>query len=717
MRAILIGFALATASLLVAPTPARAQIAAAIGKPLPSPDLPTGTIAVRVIAGSPTVPVVGTEVTLTVNGEPRAARTDAAGRAQFPGLTVGATVVASVKDEEGKDVTSDSFQVPDENGARVMITTKPFQPLGGGAAPFAGGQGMPQPRQLSGQPRPEAKDPPGTITVLVVFDELKDIEPSVPVTLVGYQWDGRITTQVVQTGKDGRAQFVDLDRSGGTAYYAMAQLARNGAWDRVTSMPIQLEPSVGVRLILSGEKRASTAPPVDDLSRFEQQNDVGAGKVRVSLRGLAVSANQIELVDADSGTVVAHALPEKAAADVSNVELGAEYKDRGDEPPGTFDITVHGGPRGTDQPMKDIEVRVSKASENPDAEAPIATSKTNESGKAHFDLGPGQYQVTLIIGNAPRTSQPFDLSKAGSEFSIKAQWDAFQRLQAVFDVAPQAHQTLFARTLGKGGKDDIYRSLPFQPVTDRGTTVSILIAPHVLFHFRMVSEVEDNLLAVRGLFEIENATWAPYKATADGLVIPLPKHFKGALVAENEAQIASVDANAGFRILKPLPPLRTEFHGGFSLPVDGGKLDWSLDLPYGAFQSNIRIVPFPGLHVSLPKNVKGGLVNLEDGQEVYEIPNISIDEGHSMNFSIEGLPSVPMWRIWVPRLFGGLVVMLIVGGVVIALVMRPRGAGGHDPTRATRRARLLDELVALDKAGGNKKRRDALVSELESLWD
>ena len=79
--------------------PAAAQMAAALGKPLPSPDLPVGTVSVRIVAGSAASPVVGTDVTLVVNDTPRVARTDSAGRATFGGLPAGAKVIAHVTDE------------------------------------------------------------------------------------------------------------------------------------------------------------------------------------------------------------------------------------------------------------------------------------------------------------------------------------------------------------------------------------------------------------------------------------------------------------------------------------------------------------------------------------------------------------------------------------------------------------------------------------------
>src|SRR5262245_2163669 len=92
-------------AIALAAAPAAAQPAAAIGHPLPAQELATGTVSVRVIAGSPTKNVIGVDVTLDVNGTPRQARTDAGGRAIFKDLPAGATVQAKIVDEDKKEVT------------------------------------------------------------------------------------------------------------------------------------------------------------------------------------------------------------------------------------------------------------------------------------------------------------------------------------------------------------------------------------------------------------------------------------------------------------------------------------------------------------------------------------------------------------------------------------------------------------------------------------
>jgi hypothetical protein len=290
-------------------TTAFAQVPGALGQPLPAPDLPAGTVSVKVIAGKVSEPVTGVDVTLIVNGTPREARTDSAGRAMFPNLPAGAKIQAKVQDEEKKDVVSDEFPLSDAGGQRLLLSTRPFVPMGGtGGAPFAGGAagggGMPEPRQLSGEPRPEATDQPGTYTVRLTYDDLQDKTPPVGVSvfLVGYNADDSIKTFEAKTDANGRATFGDLDRTGATSYFAMAQLVRGeGAdqkVDRLVSTPAVLDTRSGVRLILSSAKRDSTDPAIDDLVKIDKQDGAPAepGKLHVVMVGVPEEGGTIELL-------------------------------------------------------------------------------------------------------------------------------------------------------------------------------------------------------------------------------------------------------------------------------------------------------------------------------------------------------------------------------------------------------------------------------------
>src|SRR5437868_1943319 len=94
-------------------------------------------------------------------------------------------------------------------GAVVTATPAEAQPAAAGCAAFAGGAGMPNPRQLSGEPRAEQSDPSGMITVRVTYDDFKDSPEGVSVVLVGYNADDTTSYQVMTTDKSGRVQFAD----------------------------------------------------------------------------------------------------------------------------------------------------------------------------------------------------------------------------------------------------------------------------------------------------------------------------------------------------------------------------------------------------------------------------------------------------------------------------------------------------------------------------
>lgn len=713
--ALTLGLGLGITSVALTAQPAAAQPAAALGKPLPSADLPVGTVSVRIVAGSTSSPVVGTDVTLVVNNTPRSARTDAEGRAKFAGLPVGATIIAKVLDEDKAEHASEQFVVPDAGGMRVMITTKPWQAGAGGGAPFAGGAGMPNPRQLSGEPRPEQGDPPGTITVRVAYDDFQDTPEGVPVVLVGYVADDTTTYQVVATDKTGRAQFTDLDRSGGTSYFAMTLLPRAGAVDRLMSLPVVLESQVGVRMVLSSEKRDSKAPVIDDLGRNDPQVPTPAGKVRVVLQGIADPKAAVTLVDASTKKLIAQAKPEDAGPDPSRVQAGDQFDADPKLPAGTLDVQVVGGPGQTEEPLPNIAVRVI-AADAKDATGALASATTAD-GSVRMALQVAEHggpqKAVLTINGRQFVSRPFDLTKSGGKLLIRAHWDGTSQLEAVFDVATTPGQVVYAECSSRGQH---YRSMPLQLLEGTGSKITVFLYPRVMFQFELQASVEDQLLAVRGRFEILNNSWAPYRAGPDGLLVPLPRSFKGGVVAETDQNEVAVAAGEGFRLIRPIPPGGRPFHAGFSLPVEDSHVAWALDLPLGAYQSRLLIEQVPGMTVRPQGNMQGETRTVPQGT-FYVIQPITILPKQSMAMAIDGLPSPPVWRRWVPRVVGVLVVGVMLAGIGFALIRKPpAGAAGATAAREARRQRLLDELVALERTGENPKRREQLLGELEQLW-
>lgn len=112
-------------------TPLHAQMSGAqmpdpkriSGVPLPVPDVPVGTVTVRVVRGQIANILRGQTVELTGAGAPpttQMAKTDEAGRATFSDLHPGSRVKASVS-VDGKRIESQEFAVPAAGGIRLML--------------------------------------------------------------------------------------------------------------------------------------------------------------------------------------------------------------------------------------------------------------------------------------------------------------------------------------------------------------------------------------------------------------------------------------------------------------------------------------------------------------------------------------------------------------------------------------------------------------------
>jgi len=111
-------------------TPARAQMppaehASGASAPLFVPDLPVGTVAVRVARPNLAEAVTGVEVTgqwTTADGKQKSAvaKTGSDGRAVFSGIPAGSSFTAKAA-VEGQDLVTEPFVVPDEGGIRLLM--------------------------------------------------------------------------------------------------------------------------------------------------------------------------------------------------------------------------------------------------------------------------------------------------------------------------------------------------------------------------------------------------------------------------------------------------------------------------------------------------------------------------------------------------------------------------------------------------------------------
>ncbi len=724
------GFVAALLAMCFLTTTSYAQPAFAIGKPLPDGNTPTGTVIVRVIAGSSSTPEVGADVTLDVNGTPRQARTDASGRATFAGLPAGATVVAKILDADKKEISSEPFPVPAQGGTRVMLTTKPM--TGGTMAPASAGPmgGMPEARVISGQPRPDGGELPGVYSVRVTYNNLvmgpngpSDPDPpaGAVVHLVGYAADDSITVQTKTVDESGVAKFEGLDQSGGTSYFAMSSLKRGDIVDRMVSVTVVLDGQSGVRVVLSGEKRDSTKPAVDDYEKLVPRDGrrTEEGKVRISLDGVAQLGMDVTLFDAKTRAKISSGKTQQGAPDPTQIRGGANFSERKDLPAGTVEISVVGGVGDAMDPMEDVAIQLIIPEE---AQTPIigaagvtdATGKTKVAVPAGFAFPDKGVVAKVTINGKEMFSSPMDLSTTGGLLELAANWPKTGKPEVMLD-ATTSGLVAYAETTFSG---TVFRSLPFEILPGTGMAANIYVYPRTLFTFDTHAFVEDQLLAVQGTFEITNYSWAPYRATNDGLLIKLPARYKGAVIAPQDQKEVAVDTAQGFRILRPIPPGGRKFRAGFSMPIENGTVSWKFDLPLGAWNSAMRIRQTPGMSVKLPAGIAGSTQTATTGEPWFIMENLTIERKQPFIMTISGFPAEPQWKIWVPRIVGITVLFMVLGGLGYALVIARRETPAAETS--ARREKLMTELVELEKRGiatsKDRQRREQLIDELERSW-
>jgi hypothetical protein len=148
-------FAASTLVALLLAVPAAAQMPdprIMSGQIIPSPELPAGTVTVRVIRQTIMNVAPGVDVELHGAGDVRHATTGPEGRAEFTGLPAGAHVHA-VAVVDGERLRSIEFDVPAAGGVRTMLAAGVGvgEMVNGGPAPSAAAPVAPAPPAKPGQ--------------------------------------------------------------------------------------------------------------------------------------------------------------------------------------------------------------------------------------------------------------------------------------------------------------------------------------------------------------------------------------------------------------------------------------------------------------------------------------------------------------------------------------------------------------------------------------
>ena len=750
--AVLLG---AISSLWVAALTVNSAYAQELGVPVADGKLDVGSISVHVVGGNMSRPLSGLDVSLIddASGKERVVRTGPDGRAPFRSLKAGQRFTAFIKVGD-KEISSQPITMPSSGGLQVLLSPTPIRGGNSGAAgapsghagPMSGGAGgMPDPRRMSGMPRGEQKDRAGMLTVRTIAGKFRndeiagrvaDFPEGAVVHLVGYHADGSVTAKQATVDAQGRVQFPRLAVDQTVSYWALASFARNGQIDRLMSMPIEPPPQVGLRLMLAGLAEDSTEPGVDDLLAVRESRGAitlpPAGEVQIDLLGQTTGVSEVQLVNVD-GTVVANVKP-ASSSPISGV-VG-----RFGEP--TLDSVLRDGVlvvelSGLTGKLAGIPVSVSLANESGQPIGkPLATVVSDAKGNATFEggIGTGPVVVTATVkGKTTNKLVTIPSSGKGVKLAGSFSWKQGQPvLRATFSnissgKSPGQWPVLYARTKNNAGSSI---SAPFQMVDDRGVAGRIFLYPKILFKFAGSGELDDDKLWFQLRMEMVNPSMRPLDPGQEGFLIPLPKGFVGASVAEESQSRVRVDEDHGFIWKGPLPPGTKSFIGQFAIKVDDGAVDLALPLPYGAYGSHLVVEDFAGMQLDSPPGAQRQARELS-GRPFIMLGKINHRPGENFAISIVGLPQGPGWKTWGPRIAGFGVLALLAWGLGTILFGRRKQAS-LDQVRTqleNKREKLLARLVDLDgqKPGGKqgdrkseKKRtstRKSLVTELEEIYE
>jgi hypothetical protein len=232
-----------------------------LGRPLPSPQLPDGTVNVRVSLKMPINGVPDTDVTAVVvapGGESRkkVVKTNAEGWATFEGLKPGSTFEATAT-VEGEALKVAKFPIPAKGGVRVMLVAA----LGGG--------GGPEPEEpsfglgaVAGRVAPAPGTPAGTLE-LTLLDQAGKPLVNRPVRLGQVTKDQPLKVLRATSNEAGVARFEGLVTGEETGYAALIQ--HEGM--RLSTEPFRMDPAQGMR----GEMRAVGRTSDPSVLRFDNR--------------------------------------------------------------------------------------------------------------------------------------------------------------------------------------------------------------------------------------------------------------------------------------------------------------------------------------------------------------------------------------------------------------------------------------------------------------
>ena len=280
---------------------ARAQdMRAMLGRPLPDPQKPAGTVTVRVSKNIPMNGVPGVEVTAIIvkpggEGRKKVVATDPEGRALFEGLEPGGTFEASAT-VDGEQLQVGKFPIPGKGGVRVILVAA----LGAGGGPPAEAE---EPSfsmgAVAGKVGPAEGLPAGTLELILLDEGGKPI-PGRLVQLGQVTKESALKVLRASSNEAGVARFEGLTTGEGTGYAALTE--HQGV--RLSTEPFRMEAGTGMR----GQIRAIGRTSDPSVLRYDNRTrlivEVGEDALQVMEELILKSASARAFEPAGDGLLV-----------------------------------------------------------------------------------------------------------------------------------------------------------------------------------------------------------------------------------------------------------------------------------------------------------------------------------------------------------------------------------------------------------------------------
>lgn len=711
------------------PTPAPASLDA---------NLEAGSVVVTVIAGREDKPLADINVVLQSDSR-KVARTDASGKAAFSGLSSGEYVVSAMAG--GALVSSEPFALPESGGVTIVLSS---------VAIDDGRGGRPSSRMMSGRARPEQNDPSGQLTVRAIAGELKqsqfggltaDIPTGAIIHLVEMHADGKMTvrSEEVKEENEGRVVFGKLARDNSIAYYAMTTYERAGGTDRLMTEPLDLPPQIGSRMMFAGAPTNSANPGIDDLGRLSGTGNSmpGPGVVEVLIYAEASQAayinstSEVELIQIgkDGESMRSPALQAQPSS-ASVMGQAGPMRILPDTEPGH--VSFYAARPSTKSDLAGVNIRIEladPAAASAEANILLTTSAKGLAYAKELIVGTQYVAVATLHGVETRSEVFTPLADKPLSFAFAYEWKDQDGRQARFEEVAHGASNIYIAKVFSNGRS--FFSLPFQLTKERGASVGIYMYPELLFSLRGAGQLDDQKLWFNQRFTIANPGVMPFRPDARGLIIPLPKGFIAASVADEMTSRVGVESGKGFLWRGAVPPGQRDFIASYALNVSDGAVSFDMDLPYGLRGGRVVVEDHKEMELRTPPGAKVEPLVQPNGSKYLAMPDINIEPKQRLVFGLTGLPQESKWQ-GVFRYIVGAVALLLMFWAIFAIFFGPKGADKHDPVLTkleANREQLMNQLVKLEtehrhKRGGEnsdaerayKQRRDKLNTKLTSIY-